>query len=234
MNDNEVGRRVYIFGRTNIQNSLLAQFLRDNLAYDCGHLSEEESPVDARRRESLVLIDHAYRTHEELACDLDRFTEQSESLVVAIANVEREDSHEHLIEWAVVRGLFYVDATRDQLLRGVQAIFDGECWFPRRLLDSYLRRHRSVCKRRSQRPALLTSKEQLILRHLAAGGSNKQIASQLKISDYTVKTHVYNIFKKLNVNNRVQALNWVQSNEELLENPFPTQASPHLNNTKYV
>ncbi len=51
----------------------------------------------------------------------------------------------------------------------------------------------------------LTERELEVLRHLARGASNKEIAQQLKISDETVKTHVSNILAKLDVPSRTQA-----------------------------
>jgi len=51
----------------------------------------------------------------------------------------------------------------------------------------------------------LTSQEQRVLRLLAAGHSNQEIASLLVVSLNTVKTHVKNLYSKLNVNSRAQA-----------------------------
>jgi len=51
----------------------------------------------------------------------------------------------------------------------------------------------------------LTARQRRVLRLLAQGKSNKQIAGELEISEITVKAHVSSILKKLRVNNRVQA-----------------------------
>lgn len=53
----------------------------------------------------------------------------------------------------------------------------------------------------------LTRRENEILELLGKGYGNKEIAEKLSVSVYTVRTHVYNIYEKLHVRNRVEALN---------------------------
>jgi DNA-binding NarL/FixJ family response regulator len=52
----------------------------------------------------------------------------------------------------------------------------------------------------------LTAREIAVLRLIALGNANKEIAAQLRISDETVKSHVTNIFEKLGVNDRTHAV----------------------------
>jgi DNA-binding CsgD family transcriptional regulator len=54
----------------------------------------------------------------------------------------------------------------------------------------------------------LTRRETHVLRLMAKGHANTEIASQLQISPHTVKSHVINIFNKLGVNDRIQAAVW--------------------------
>lgn len=54
--------------------------------------------------------------------------------------------------------------------------------------------------------SLLTKRETEIMHLIAKGCSNKQMAARLFISEETVKMHVKNIFRKLDVNNRIAAL----------------------------
>ena len=59
---------------------------------------------------------------------------------------------------------------------------------------------------------ILTHREIEILSLLAVGAKNEEIADKLYISTNTVKTHIYNIFKKINVTNRLQAALWAAKN----------------------
>lgn len=58
----------------------------------------------------------------------------------------------------------------------------------------------------------LTRREQEILEKIVQGASNKEISQELFISPHTVKTHLHNIFKKINVKGRLQAALWAASN----------------------
>ena len=56
----------------------------------------------------------------------------------------------------------------------------------------------------------LTRKEMAVLRALALGLSNDHIADQLSVSPHTVKTHLYNAYRKIGCTNRVAAAMWAQ------------------------
>ena len=77
-----------------------------------------------------------------------------------------------------------------------------------------------VARLRDPRPAAsrpdvdsLTPRERETLRHLARGVSNKEIARSLDLAESTVKVHVQNILRKLNLSSRVQAAVFAVENE---------------------
>jgi DNA-binding NarL/FixJ family response regulator len=59
---------------------------------------------------------------------------------------------------------------------------------------------------------ILSQRQIEILSLISIGATNQEIAEKLYISSNTVKNHVYNIFKKINVSNRIQASLWATTN----------------------
>ena len=101
---------------------------------------------------------------------------------------------------------------RPLLSKGIKAIFDGELWFPRSVLQAYLMKSRTFNKTFSRSEVNLTDREVEVLKVMATGAKNSEIATSLNLSPHTIKTHIYNIFKKINASNRLQAVNWAQEN----------------------
>lgn len=97
-------------------------------------------------------------------------------------------------------GYLLKDSEPDTLLLQLQRIAQGEVILSDSIKDLLLE------KRPSEDPMkLLTDREMDVLRLIATGLSNKQIAAQLFISEETVKVHIRNLLRKLNVHSRVAA-----------------------------
>ena len=97
----------------------------------------------------------------------------------------------------------------DQGLRALRAVHGGEIWGSRALLSRIVNnsiKHTTQVHAHENSSLNLTERESDIIKLLRSGASNKQIASSLSISDYTVKTHLQNIFGKLHVHRRQQIL----------------------------
>ncbi len=100
-------------------------------------------------------------------------------------------------------GYLLKDVSPDDLVRAVQAANRGETQLhpevARKLINEYSNRDEK------RAPAGLTERELDVLRQIARGGSNRDIAAELVISEKTVKTHVSNILSKLHLADRTQA-----------------------------
>ncbi len=110
-------------------------------------------------------------------------------------------------------GYLLKDMEPEQLLDRVRAALAGEVVIGEALaarLASALRQEAQDSAARVKRDlALLTEREQQVLRCLADGQSNKRIARSLSITEGTVKVHVKNLLKKLNFRSRVEAAVWM-------------------------
>ncbi|WP_064604601.1 LuxR C-terminal-related transcriptional regulator [Photobacterium sp. J15] len=116
-------------------------------------------------------------------------------------------------KWPNIVGLFYVGDGLDVVSKGMQKIISGELWLSRPLTQEIIALYRKSNSLTVQPTVKLTTREKEILQLLVMGASNNEIAESLFVSENTVKTHLYNVFKKINVKNRMQAFMWAKNNQ---------------------
>lgn len=106
---------------------------------------------------------------------------------------------------AGARAYLLKDAPREELFKAIRAVYKGESLIQpvvaSRLIDRFTELSRKVPSGEQ-----LTERETEILQLMAKGAANKEISAQLSISESTVKTHISNIFQKLGVNDRTEAV----------------------------
>jgi DNA-binding NarL/FixJ family response regulator len=104
-------------------------------------------------------------------------------------------------------GFLLKDAPEDQLVAAIRIAADGGAMFSpavtRRLIEEFSRR---VSPEPPPELAELTPREREVLRLLARGLSNQEIAAELVVSEHTAKTHVAHILSKLGLRDRSQAV----------------------------
>ena len=89
---------------------------------------------------------------------------------------------------------------KEEFLEAIRQIARGETWLP-----SHLTRRLLTLFKPSPETKALTIREKDVLTLLARGWSNRRIASELGVTDITVRTHVTHVLGKLGVTNRVEA-----------------------------
>jgi len=106
-------------------------------------------------------------------------------------------------------GFLLKDAPAEQLVDAIRVIADGGALLApavtRRLLDAFAHRLPRA-DAGAATTADLTERELEVLRLMAAGKSNAEIAEELVVSETTVKTHVSRVLMKLDLRDRVQAV----------------------------
>lgn len=94
-------------------------------------------------------------------------------------------------------------STIDQMVAAISALLDGRTWFP----DDVIRDDAmSAQPDMAARMGTLSVAQLRVLRAIANGHQNKQIAYDLQLAEPTVKSHLSAIFRKLGVTNRTQAV----------------------------
>jgi len=98
---------------------------------------------------------------------------------------------------AGARGIVFKRFAIETLMTAIHAVTEGHVWMPPEL-QAAVTAQRSV-------PSMvaLTRREREIVRYVALGHRNPEIATRLDISDVTVKTHLNNVLKKLGLRDRV-------------------------------
>ncbi len=133
----------------------------------------------------------------------------NEGIKVIILTTFDLDENLYLAVRAGASGFLLKTSAPEDLLHGIRVVARGDALLEpgitRRLLADYVRRPRAGAPS-SQSIASLSNRETEVLRLIAAGLSNAEIAGRLYLSEGTVKTHVASVLAKLGVRDRVQAV----------------------------
>ncbi len=103
-------------------------------------------------------------------------------------------------------GYVLKDAGPAELQRALFAALRSESPIPRRMIPDVLKRVAATTVPSAPTGVAFTPRETEILRGIAKGHTTKRLAKDLTIKPASVETHLRNIFKKLNVNNRGEAV----------------------------
>ena len=106
-------------------------------------------------------------------------------------------------------GFVLKDSSAEDLIAAVRAVAEGGAWFDPGVAPRVLGRYRRVvapAARDAARLDELTDREHAVLRLMARGATNAEIAASLYVAEATVKTHVGSIFRKLGVRDRAAAI----------------------------
>lgn len=207
----DLDHQIYLIGANRLYNELLARCIADQTGAEClissslGNLPSQ--PNNDQRR--LVLYDFS-SCHDSLESLIASDTKNIlQSDYVVLTNVSDTLHIECEALQCGVRGFLYYQGGIDTLLKMIHSVLNSELWISRELmtkllLEGGLHTAQKIRKRQLE----LTAREFNILSGLSIGLTNQEIAEKHCLSPHTVKTHVYHIFKKIKVTNRVEAAHW--------------------------
>jgi DNA-binding NarL/FixJ family response regulator len=111
---------------------------------------------------------------------------------------------------AGARGYLSKDAGVPDLVKAIQSVRNGELWLERQLMakfiDGTIASYSGGEDQEEAKTERLTQREEEVLGCLTKGCTNREIADSLFISERTVKSHLNNIFRKIHVTRRLQAI----------------------------
>ncbi len=141
---------------------------------------------------------------------LSKMLESRPQTRVLILTVSDDDEDLFNAVRAGAMGYLLKNVESDRLISSVHQVARGEATVSAALTDRIFAEFRAMSSESHQKSKgaskdLLSKREVEILGHISQGESNKEIANFLNIAESTVKIHVQNILRKLNLNSRVQA-----------------------------
>jgi two-component system NarL family response regulator len=120
---------------------------------------------------------------------------------------------------AGANGFILKDASLNDLLIAIRTVSEGATVLPPLLIDSLfsqivdhaVREGKSTLKQAVR----MTKREQEVILHLGEGMSNKEIGQKIRVSTYTVKSHIHNIMEKLALHTRLEIANYSYTGDTL-------------------
>jgi NarL family two-component system response regulator LiaR len=124
---------------------------------------------------------------------------------VLILTVHTDDAHVFQGIKAGAQGYILKDCTPEELTRAIRTVYAGETIMSQDIARKTLSTFESIRSNTEITPGL-TERELEVIKALAQGRSNKEIARALDISEKTVRNHASNIYNKLHIFDRTQAV----------------------------
>ncbi len=194
-------------------NSVTALELTQHLSQQKIHLSHYQNGKLPYLEHCLLLVDHT--THAALIDQLDKCSQPSNSLRTCLFNIHSPLTTNELLSWPNLCGYYLHHTHNNHISQDIHRLIYGQFALPPILLQQLMLHAQQVAQKSSQHNQhinqQLTKREQQILASLQTGASNFALADRLFLSEHTIKSHLYRIFKKLQVSNRHQAIVWAKN-----------------------
>ncbi|HEX6418895.1 MAG TPA: response regulator transcription factor [Acidimicrobiales bacterium] len=169
---------------------------------------DEVAAAVAEHRPDVVLMDVRMRRVDGLTATRDLVAAGDPPAILVLTTFDDDD-----VLWGALdagaAGFVLKDASAEELIAATRAVAGGAAWLDAKVAPRVLDAFRANVRPRlaeAARVDALTEREHDVLRLMARGATNAEIAADLIVSEATVKTHVGSIFAKLGVRDRAAAI----------------------------
>ena len=209
---NAANHSIQFYDENSLPLNMLLKLIHEHLdiSCHCSSLDTSNIDVDDLQQHKLLLINVGTQSIDDINKLLSQLAEAEQTISVGLFNVEYFSEAEKLIIWPNIHGFLYTDISAELFIKSVKELLDDGTWFSRRIINSYLHHHREAPSKQLFDTHDLTTREAQILDFLTEGSTNAEIGDQLNISEHTIRSHLYHIFKKIGVRNRTEASAWLQ------------------------
>ncbi len=144
---------------------------------------------------------------------ISRIVSQVPSIKVVM--IDMDDDRDIFLECVRAGAVGYIlkDASAAEVVSGVHAAVQGQAVCPPQLcvhlFRAYSRHWTTIPSARIRLEFGLTRRQQQIVPLVAAGLTNKEIASHLNLSEQTIKNHIHGIMHRIGVDDRMQVIDWL-------------------------
>ncbi len=208
-----------IAGANIFNNEVLSGFLESETGLPCYCIEHGNLPllVDQLSDDTVLIFLDCATMGTPATCEQTCIAESTKNdhCRVVCFNVPPDEQAESVALNQGIRGIVYDYQPVVFYTKAARAVLAGEFWYPREILEKHIMVEDPSTFRAENANGDLTGREQEILNMLSAGMRNRDIADKLCISPHTVKTHAYNLYRKINVRNRFDAARWLLGNQGL-------------------
>jgi len=172
--------------------------------FECNNSFHDVDALLTKKRVDVLIAYVKDRNHLQ---HIRKFMHQYPTLKVVITGVKNRDVIFEYIQLGV-KGHFGDGLSESLLKRAIKVLYQGEVWFDRELSAKVLGMFigQSAAANYSATHPLLTDREMEVMECVSRGMKNRIISETLFISESTVKTHLYKIYEKLGVKDRMSAV----------------------------
>lgn len=196
--------RLYVIEPQALFSKALCQLFRAEESFEVvGEAQEVDEVLLAKAQPDVILLD-VDNSEPGLIRALERCRETVPTARVCTLTMQRSSEIMQRCLVTGSQGFILKDNTPAQLVGAITSIAAGNTYVDPRVAGSWLRK-RANKSRSGPELSELSSREMQVIRHIGQGLSNKEISSQLSLSEKTVKNHISRIFSKLDICARSQA-----------------------------